>query len=297
MSEESGNITLCDSSVETGAMTACRVAATGLNRPNGFYINGKYAYVTSRTDNMVYRCNITSVGNLISCTPTGGPYSVPVSVDMVNNRFAYIANAGAGFISRCNINSLDGSLSQCTNVLGNGVLMSLSQPSDVVINGNYAYIADYNSYTIVLCNVNSTTGAFYNCLSNTGSGYNGPSDVQIDSNSGYAYVTNFEGQSVSVCTFNSRNGSFTNCFNVPIPADLGEFPECLITLPNNKAYVAQYFAGVGAGFSIGNSITLCNVNTSTGALFGCSQTGVGSFKAPVTLWYVYVTNAPTRAPT
>lgn len=282
-----GTITLCDTSIPTGALSNCRIVAKGITCPGGIYISGNRAYLTECST--ILLCLVTSVGDITNCTSTGGSFPQCVSIE-ISGSFAYIGNVGdpaglyTGSISQCTVNNVDGSLSNCFSML-----TGLDFPYDITINGAYAYIVQDGANNVLMCKVDGISGTFYDCAS-TGYFY-AAAGIALDNNIGYAYITNLKssndsnGNIVSVCRINSNNGSLTDCYST---GSSFNNPTGIVTSgPSNRAYVANID---------GNSVSVCTINSFSGALTDCSATVNSLFFRPFTLWFGYV-NGPTQAPT
>lgn len=236
---------------------------------------------TSSTNNAVIWAPIppnTSVPPVPSPTACSPPYTFgnPPAPSI------YVGNYLGNNVTQCTINILGG----LNCLLYNPA--TIDAPLDIGLNNGYAYIVNSND-TVSLCSVNPSNGALTCALTAT-PGYTPNHAAGAYMNTPYIYFTNAGTSQVFRCTVSASNGSLSACtpvgstFDAPID----------ISISAGYAYVSNQ--GPAQNLS---SISVCSVNTNTGAFSGCTVPSVttnldffvGGGGLAISNGYLYAPNA------
>ena len=244
-----------------------------------------YAYVANIGNNAVTQCQVAANGNLSSCVNTGVTVAGIRSITM-NNGYAYLLSNTLNTVTKCAV-SVSGTFSGCVD----SGATRISTAYDMSISGGYAYIPNYSGTygnTITQCTVSNTDGSLSSCVTIAAPLLTAPRGITVSN--GFLYTTNIGSDLVNACVIGS-NGSLSNC------ATSG-------TMFSNSAGIAVYngFSYVlnGSG-TYANTATQCTVNSSTGALSSCVNSGATTLSTPNRLTfytgYIYMTNGASNTVT
>jgi 6-phosphogluconolactonase (cycloisomerase 2 family) len=278
---ENGQVSLCSVDSRTGALSNnCTRAGYSGNLLRRVVLNSAatLAYVVNEdvsvNDGGIILCQVNPTTRLLtSCLRTAIFTAASDIVFNLSGTRAYVTDVTAGTISRCIVNTSTGALSECSPILS-----SIPLVTGIVLNpaGTIAYYSQAgNVDTISYCSVNSSSGVLSNCLV-TGSGFNDPEAVTLNPSGTYAYISNNgNGGSISVCRVDAGTGALSACTNT---SDLFsgrggvEF---------NATGTLAYFPSFTT-----NLVYQCNVNSSTGLLSNCVNSGGAPFTDPSGLAFI-----------
>jgi DNA-binding beta-propeller fold protein YncE len=171
---------------------------------------------------------------------------------------------------------------------GNGYCMfSVSDTTSKVISLNtsaqhYAYVTNSGNHTVSWCSIESA-GTLSGCTSL--GGFNSPSSIALNLRLAWAYITNFLGSSVFLCTIDRTTGALSTCIST---GSGFSNPRAIALNPAKTfAYITQ-----------DNMVQQCSINSATGILSGCSDSGGTGFTNASGIainpagTFAYVTGAP-----
>lgn len=109
-SQFNGTYVLVCSLSATGTFTSCATALGGLAVPQDVFIEGNRAWITTRTDNSVWTCDVSAAdGTFSNCIVTATALTTLGQITIYNNRAYLISSAG---ISICDV-AANGTLANC----------------------------------------------------------------------------------------------------------------------------------------------------------------------------------------
>ncbi|MDP3705596.1 MAG: YncE family protein [Legionellaceae bacterium] len=250
-------ISLCFVNALTGLLERCNIAAANgtIIRPEAVATNpGVTLLYVANVGGSVSYCNINNqTGALSGCQNTGNDFSAPSGI-VINpsNTLAYVSNITSDSVSLCTV-AAGGALSGCIST-GSG----FSQTSGLAMNpsGTYVYVSNFLPNTVRNCVIGG--GGDLTC-STTTTGFSGPEGVTVNQLDSYAYITNKTNNTITLCSIASNlltgcattGGTFTGVGNLAFNAD------------GTLAYVP----------SSSSSLSVCAVNSGSGALSNCVDSG------------------------
>ena len=164
------------------------------------------------------------------------------------------------------------SISQTLNVSLNGKKPLTSKIAFQVSNA-YAYIANYYNSSVTKCMVDPITGLFNTCQdSGVGGIFSGPVQIIMRSFGGnkFAYVSNITNSTILRCNVNPVTGQFSSCVDSGAGTQLSAvWGMSFYDTSNGNTYM--YVPNPAK-----NQIFQCPINTTTGLLGTCVDSGAGA---------------------
>lgn len=282
------NISLCTVNSSTNTFSNCVDSGANLGGERAQYLavntTGTFLYVTTGNSD-VQKCTINpNTRQLSACATTGsgiGPSGFGLQGITLNasGTLAYVASYEPGLVYKCPVNSSTGALGACVSTL------TTDAAEDIALNSSntfaYITIGSGPESFMQLCSIDTNTGSITSCQNANYDIFAQGVGIALNSTDTLAYVTNANGGSVSYCAINPQTGNFTNC-SVTLPN--GSFLQNVVTAGGPSLNLAEtfiYFAHTNT------SIFKCTVNSRTGALSGCVDSGVGNvFNRPVSIVFI-----------
>ena len=237
---------------------------TGLNSPNGVYVQGRYAYVASGGNNALVVFDISNPATPVQMGSTAAAaYSGSI---YVQGRWAYVTGFTTNSLSIFDISN------PASPMQVSSTTASLSAPNSVYVQGRYAYVV---GNSLVIFDVSDSSAPVK--TSNISTGLSGARGVYVQGR--YAYVAS--GGNNSLVIFDVSNPYS--------PAMVGSASTGL-SLPMN-VYVQGRYAYLASRNN--NSLVIFDISNPTSpAEIGSASTTV-SFPSNVFVQgrYAYVTNA------
>jgi hypothetical protein len=214
-----GSVSACPITT-AGVLGACTLAApVNTVPPQAFGITlnpaGNFAYISSFTSNLVFRCQVNpSTGALSACSSTGGGpgvFSQPIGIAFnTSGTIAYVTNSGTSKVLYCQVDPATGNLNSCLDAAP-GVFPS--PPQGVIIvdlpgGSTVAYVSDLIG-TTRRCAINPG-GDFGACTPVTPP-LNDVVGVVLNVTRTFAYIASFNVNAVYFCHVNPVDGSFGVC--------------------------------------------------------------------------------------
>lgn len=239
-----------------------------------------YAYLstTPLSDVSMYRCPLDiSDGSLGTCVaPYGNPSSVAFETPSGTGfTVGYVAQNGGSGLASCQMSDADGTVLGC---IDSGAGFIFSSPVDVVFqtvsSTLFAYVVDEGNDVVYRCQWNSTSGIISTCVASTTT-FDTPAGITFDTTGGtlYAYVTDAS-DNVYQCDVSTTPGPTLGVIGSCVPTGSAFNMPLSIAFNNDYAYVADNAIDM---------VLLCEVNSSTGILSECVDSGATSLSAPSTI--------------
>ncbi|MBX7149682.1 beta-propeller fold lactonase family protein [bacterium] len=219
------------------------------------------AYLANRFLNTVSICTInTESEQLTNCADSGAgaTFNFPIGLHLSTDKTKlYVANDTANNISVCDIDHDDGTLSNCTLT---GTL--LNQPVDLYFNstGTLAFVANEADNQITVCNVDAEDGSFSNCALTGDGAILTTNDILLNTTNTFAYISDLNLNAVFICDV-SELGALQNCTDSGQGTTFSNTKGLILNEDGTQIYVDE---GV---------ITVCDIDTETGLLNNCNDTG------------------------
>lgn len=219
------------------------------------------AYIVNRTLNSVSLCTIDPDSDAINeCADSGAGtiFNNPIGIRLsVDKTFLYVGNSGNNTVTVCALDETDGTLSDCATS-GSG----FNQPVrfDFNTDGSLVYIANSGTDTVSVCTVDEDDGSLSDCTSTAGGDILTANDVALDNANAYAYVSDLNSNAVFVCPIND-DGLFDTCVDSGAGATFSNTTSMTFNNDSSLVYVNE------------GTITLCDVNATTGAFSNCQDSG------------------------
>jgi hypothetical protein len=165
------SVTKCTLNPSDGSLSNC--AATG----GGFIFTGAeagigfkngFAYVTTGSNNEVFKCDVDLLGELSNCGSTGFGYSYPAGIAIAND-YGYVSNFSDSSISQCLIAPITG-IFTCTHL----VVPTVVGANGMGYRNGFVYIANINDDSITKCALNPDNTLNTATCVLTGSNFTGP---------------------------------------------------------------------------------------------------------------------------
>lgn len=303
-------VSRCVVSPSSGNLGSCLFTSVGVTilDPTGIaplQVGGsRYMYPVSSTDGSIFQCKETTSTGQLYCIDSGlGAAAFTAPQDLTfqavsGNTYAYVTDPSTHNIYQCNVNSGTGQLSGCVNAGPLGFFSPFDVVFGTVTSTLYAYVSDVTYGTIFRCDVTLTTGGglvvgeLCNCTAAdqniVSPPYAEPTGIsfQTFSSTNFVYAVDQTNNAAYRCTLNG-SGLFTVC------SSLG------VTGLNNPQSIAFQAVGGNTYAYIPNhgaqTVTVCPVNTTTGAFDTCSTSSLGAtpdsitFDTPSGTTYAYIT--------
>jgi 6-phosphogluconolactonase (cycloisomerase 2 family) len=237
------------------------------------------AYIANQSLLGLATCSVNLDGTFGACSTTRAGGNFDNIIDLAFNKaktYLYVAGTSTK-IYICPING-DGSLGTCTISTGNGTFRTV-QGIALNSSGTFAYISSAGNNTISVCPIN-TDSTFGTCtvFSDPTLGFN--QGVSFNANETYAYIPNGDSRStVSICPVNQATGTLSACTSTN----------------GNGTFSMSGFAGnlsMGSTQNIGyipndtsNTISLCTINQTTGALSNCTAVSSSGFNTSCSIGF------------
>ena len=260
----------CTVNYINGTISGCSTSPLPGN-PEGIILvaNATLAYVTTADSptiiGQIFLCVVDPItGNVGSCQDAGAPimgFYQGLTINQAGT-VLYVSNFANGgpplfAAMTCNIDPITHLLSGCN--IYNPPSTSLSTGIVLSPEGSYAYISNFGNSSVTVCAVSSLDGTLNSCVDSGATSLLSPDGLGINGN--YVYISSqFY---VQKCTRNAISGFLSGC----VDSGAGN----IFTNAQNIAFTADgLFAYIPKRSD--NSITLCNVNASTGNFSGCTTT-------------------------
>jgi 6-phosphogluconolactonase (cycloisomerase 2 family) len=248
--------------------TPNEVNLTGSNTPT----EPRFAYIANNGNNTITHCDITAEDPyLINCSAsnTDSRFSGPRSITFnAAGTFAFVTNGSTFNISRCTVNTTTGILESCD--AGSVYDMQAQIFNGITFNndGDIAYVSDQtflDSKGIHQCDFDSDNGLISDCTP-SGLNFSRPNGVTLNAAGTIAYIPNSANNTISVCPVNAGTGALEPCTVFTDPNSTISNPSNVTLDPAGKyAYI-----GNSNGGQDNNAISVCPINSTTGALSACS---------------------------
>lgn len=246
-----------------------------------------YAYVPNYNNGIVYQCVIDpETGVLNSCVDTGvgglnGPLAIAINQASNGNTFVYIRESNDDVVA-CPLDTVTGQLSTCLPPLV--AVSAESSMAFYTIGGNtYLYLPS-GSTTMERCTM-TASGSVTNCQAQTITGLASSDSIAVATinNQGYAYIADPGNTHILQCTISVVDGSLTNCVPVIQPYSVYSLASFSI---NNQSFLylnsSDYYY----------SALACQLNSSSGIVQDCGESGAGSL-----FYYMYFSFATVTSTT
>lgn len=254
---------------------------------------------TDWTGPSTFTCATASTGNTCSLALTFQP--LVKSSGTINLAYAYTDNSGAAQtgtvnvpyasiptyfyaneqqtkVLRCAASFDDGSLSGC-GIVATGFQV----PYGLTFTSSHVYIADrgdtVNSVAgdLFVCPVNAD-GTFGNCIPAATTGtFTAPNASAVSGN--FLYVADSNGGVIKYCAIDPVSGALSNCATTAQSAAVALDVPDGIAIVNGYAYIVDYRPNAANG-----NLTICSIDSITGALVACTQQPIGPNPGGVTAY-------------
>lgn len=234
----------------------------------------RFAFIPN-SPNIVSRCTINqTTGALSGCVDSGAtPLTDPSAIKFTAAATrAYISNFNSDTVSLCNVNISTGVLSGCVDAGATG----LNGPNGITLNPaeTFAYITNDTGNLVIQCAINPITGLLSGCVNSGATGLDQPESTLFNSAGTIAYISSLGGVSkVTQCTVNTGTGALSACFT---SGATGLYEARGLTFNSSGTLI---FIANSAPLPSFPSVRICSVNTGTGALSACVDSG-GVFQSP-----------------
>jgi hypothetical protein len=196
--------------------------------------------------------------------------SVNIKITNTSSGYAFVTNFSKNAVSICNIES-NSNLSNCID----SSTAKLNSPFGVTTNNNYAYVTNVGDNSVTVCKIVSSIKSgkepgikLSSCVDSGAKmgSFSVPGEIITYNN--YAYVANKGNNTVTFCKININNGTLSGCVAKSDPVFSSPVGVAINKSGNNISYL--YISNYD-----NNKISICNIDSSSGVLTNCVDSGSG----------------------